>query len=287
MVTLLTSRSSGSSYLNKVELQNGCLSLGHANLFIPSTLNGSVYNPETGALDMERVKTNLELATDVYIKCVDGCPCGQTVIHLCRGANSSHLQEKGNDLTIFLKGSMQEEKGTAQKREVNKIWDVQHRHEVPGLPPQYLYLLVCCFDQSCPHPLCQLECEGLSMVWYPGGLRVDSLPLPIPDPMQPWGNALRKKCTGFCAGHFLKPEEALRSDLAPMTQPPSNMLKDFYSSLERRDPQDEQLEKIAKQTLLPVGEVVMWLDHLKTVESNRREELPRLQRPGGEMLQIS
>ena len=91
MVTLLTSRSSGSSYLNKVELQNGCLSLGHANLFIPSTLNGSVYNPETGALDMERVKTNLELATDVYIKCVDGCPCGQTVIHLCRGANSSHL----------------------------------------------------------------------------------------------------------------------------------------------------------------------------------------------------
>ena len=236
MVTLLTSRSSGSSYLNKVELQNGCLSLGHANLFIPSTLNGSVYNPETGALDMERVKTNLELATDVYIKCVDGCPCGKTVIHLYRGANSSHLQEKRNDLTIFLKGSKKKkEQLKKEKPELyeyfNKIWDVQHRHEVPGLPPQYLYLLVCCFDQSCPHPLCQLECEGLSMVWYP--LRVDSLPLPIPDPMQPWGNALRKKCTGFCAGHFLKPEEALRSDLAPMTQPPSNMLTDFYSSLER------------------------------------------------------
>ena len=28
--TLLTTRCSGSSYLNKVELQNGCLSLGHS-----------------------------------------------------------------------------------------------------------------------------------------------------------------------------------------------------------------------------------------------------------------
>lgn len=32
LVTLLTARSSGSSFLNCVELQNGCLSRGHANL---------------------------------------------------------------------------------------------------------------------------------------------------------------------------------------------------------------------------------------------------------------
>ena len=38
---MVTTRSSGSSYKNRVELQNGCLALGHANLFIPSTLNGS------------------------------------------------------------------------------------------------------------------------------------------------------------------------------------------------------------------------------------------------------
>ena len=274
MVTVLTSHSSGSSYLNKVELQNDGLSLGHANLFIPSTLNESVYNPETGALDMERVKTNLELAADVYIKRVNGCPCGQTVIHLDRGANSSHLREKRNDLTIFLKGSKKKKRQLKKEKlelyeYFNNIWDVRQRHEVPGLPPQYLYLLVRCFDQSCPHPLCQLGCEGLSMVWYPGGPRVDSLPLPIPDPMQPWENALCEKCTGFCAGHFLKPEDPLRSDFAPMTQPPSNMIKDFYSFLEGRDPADEQLEKITKQTLLPV-EVVMWLDHLKTVDSNRK-----------------
>ncbi len=34
----INNQNSGSSYLNRVELQNGCLTLAHANLFIPSTL---------------------------------------------------------------------------------------------------------------------------------------------------------------------------------------------------------------------------------------------------------
>lgn len=41
LVTLVTAQSSGFSFLNRVELLNGCLSRGHANLFIPSTLAGS------------------------------------------------------------------------------------------------------------------------------------------------------------------------------------------------------------------------------------------------------
>ena len=169
MVTLLSSRSSGSSYLNKVELQNGYLGLGHANLFIPSTLNGSAYNSETGSLDMEKVKTNLELATDVYIECVNCCPCGQTVIHLYRGADSSDLQERRKDLNIFLKGSRKKkEQLRKQKPELyeyfRKVWDVGQRHEVPGLPSQYLYLLVCCFENDCPHPLCQRGSQGLCIL---------------------------------------------------------------------------------------------------------------------------
>ena len=39
--TMVTSRFSWGSYLNKVELQNGCLSVGHSNIFIPSTIHGS------------------------------------------------------------------------------------------------------------------------------------------------------------------------------------------------------------------------------------------------------
>ena len=40
-VTLVTSRCSGDSYLNRVELQNSHLSKGHSNAFIPSTLAGN------------------------------------------------------------------------------------------------------------------------------------------------------------------------------------------------------------------------------------------------------
>lgn len=40
-VTLVTTRYSGDSFLNRVELQNGCLARGHSNLFVPSTLVGS------------------------------------------------------------------------------------------------------------------------------------------------------------------------------------------------------------------------------------------------------
>ena len=39
-LTVLTTRCSGDSFLNRVELQNGQLALGHGNTHIPSNLNG-------------------------------------------------------------------------------------------------------------------------------------------------------------------------------------------------------------------------------------------------------
>ena len=92
LATLVTARNSGSSFLNRVELQNGCLALAHANLFIPSTLGGSCM--DSGQVDKEKYRHNMELATDVYINRVNNCPCGDTVIHMYRGADSSDEQEK-------------------------------------------------------------------------------------------------------------------------------------------------------------------------------------------------
>ena len=57
--------SSGSSYKNRVELQNGCLALAHANLFIPSTLNGSCMVTEKVSNDL--LCENLDAAIDIYI----------------------------------------------------------------------------------------------------------------------------------------------------------------------------------------------------------------------------
>jgi len=89
LVTLITARSSGSSYLNRVELQNGCLTRGHSNLFIPSTLSGTCM--ESGHINDQALKTNLQKAIDVYLSHVNYCPCGDTVIQLFEGADANNL----------------------------------------------------------------------------------------------------------------------------------------------------------------------------------------------------
>lgn len=65
LATLVTTRSSGSSFLNRVELQNGCLSRGHSNLFIPSTLSGSCI--VDGKIDNDILCKNLDLAIDTSL----------------------------------------------------------------------------------------------------------------------------------------------------------------------------------------------------------------------------
>ena len=136
-VTLVTSRSSGSSYLNRVELQNGSLSLGHANTFIPSTLNGSCMDQTTGSVDQEKLKQNLNLAISAYISRVDGCACGNGTIKLFRGSDSIEFQAISGHLDIFLKGSKkQREELCTQHPDVfeqfSKVWNVRKKHMVKG-----------------------------------------------------------------------------------------------------------------------------------------------------------
>ena len=101
-VTLVTTQSSGSSYLNRVELQNGCLSRAHSNLFIPSTLNGSCITT-SGTIDRDVNRRNLSDAIDIYIEQCDKCPCGKTITHLYRESESD--QNRRNMLLTFLKGN--------------------------------------------------------------------------------------------------------------------------------------------------------------------------------------
>ena len=259
--------------MNRVELQNGYLALGHANLFIPSTLNGSCIDPQSGTVSLDRLRENLDLATDIYINQVNGCPCGNTVIHLYKGADSSEAQEQKPLLQIFLKGS-KERKAALQRDKPNlykfftTIWSIRERHQVSGLP-QYTFFLVCCFKKDCPHPLCQSQ-HLKNMTWFPAGPKLHYIPFPIPDPLRPWGNPGCDTCKGFCAGHYLKPEEALASDIPAMKKPPSSMLTDFFISLCGNTPTTNVLEDIAKKNSLPVNEVQMWLEHLKTIDQNRK-----------------
>ena len=104
--TLVTSRSDGSSYLNRVELQNPCLSITHANLYIPSTIHGSSCD-ETGAIDYDKLKKNLDTASDVYISRCDQAPFAGSQIHLFKGCTdlSKKLHERQPLLLTSLKGS--------------------------------------------------------------------------------------------------------------------------------------------------------------------------------------
>ena len=223
LVTLVLSRSSGSSYLNRVELQNGCLMLAHSNLFIPSTLNGSCISPDTGRIDDQLLKENLELATEVYINRCDGCPCGKTVIHLYNGANSENLQVMRPALQVFLKGTAQKKQNLKKEKPelysfFECVWSVRCNYMVTGLPENYQFYLRCCHKQGCPHPRCQTA-EESALKWYPGGPPLTFVPLPIPDPKKPWGSSECGECSGPCSGHYLRPNQS-REGMDVASRPP-------------------------------------------------------------------
>ncbi len=276
VATLLTSRSSGSSFLNRVELQNGCLSLGHSNTFIPSTLGGSCYNPDTGSLDQDRLKNNMELAMDAYISRVDGCPCGDTVIQLYKGAISD-IQAKREKLLIFLKGSKAQKKALQQEDPhaysyFSVVWDVRNRHIVPNLPVQYIFFLTCCFSRDCPHPVCQAGEQSTPLKWYSNGPPITHLLLPVPDPERPWGKTDCTSCTGFCTGHYKTKLIDVRTQGAGdnVAQPPSTLLKRLYSRQTGQELTDQFVRTAAKQVQLSPEETQIWLSHLQTVLENRR-----------------
>ena len=246
LATLVTARSSGSSYLNRVELQNGCLTRGHSNLFIPSTLAGSCM--ESGQVNEDILKQSLELAIQIYIKRVDQSPCGESVIHLFRGADASV------DPQIF--------------QQFCEVWDLRQRHMMIGYPPQYIFYLLCCFRPGCIHPFCQKHvgmCRS-DFSWFPQGPSLIYLPMPIPDPERPWGNNSCKQCSGFCSGHFLVPEVALSSHAVPMSMPPSTVIQRAF----KQSKTEGDLTELAQKVLLPVDEVQIWVAHLETVDANRK-----------------
>lgn len=174
--------------------------------FIPSTISGSNYDNETGAINQAKLKENLNLAITAYISRVNGCPCGDTNIQLFQGSDSSHLQDISSSLDTFLKGSKkQKEELRNQQPELyerfQRVWDVRNRHMVRKLPLSYLFFHKCCFERDCPHPVCQSQ-NPAPLRWYPGGPTVHYLPFPFPDPQRPWGGRCTT-CKDFCCGHYI------------------------------------------------------------------------------------
>lgn len=110
------------------------------------------------------------------------------------------------------------------------VWDVRNRHMIHCLPKQYLFVLVCCFEDGCPHPKCK-KGPRTDPLWFTGGPPIKHLPLPKRDPNRPWGNENCSECAGFCTGHYLMDsltDTGDVNDLSCALQPPSVVLKENF-----------------------------------------------------------
>ena len=215
------------------------------------------------------------LATEVYIRRVDQCSCGDAVINLYKGSNSEKYLKERESLLVFLKGSEQRKRELKQSnpalyQKFETVWTIRCNHLQPNLPPQYIFYLICCFKSDCPHPLC--SSLPTMPLWYPEGPPVSYLPFPIPDTSRPWGNANCAQCMPkLCSGHYLPPSAAIVSHDSPAISPPSVIIKAKVQANNNLPLSTLDLEEIAKATLLSVDEVSWWVDHLIQVSRNRKE----------------
>ena len=123
------------------------MALVHANVFIPSTLGGTCMGPNTGKIDKQKYENNMQLATDVYINRINQAPCGDTIIHLYRGANSLEHQETRKYFLQYAKGTKkQKEILKKEKPELydyfDEVWQLKEWHSIKGLPSRYVFFLI-------------------------------------------------------------------------------------------------------------------------------------------------
>lgn len=265
-VTLITTRSSGSSYLNRVELQNGCLTRAHSNLFIPSTLHGSHV---TGTIDKEIVCKNLSTAIDTYIERCDGAPCGWINIYLYKRATCE--MTKREKLLVFQKSSKKDQKKLKETdpdiyKEFERVWAVRNRHMVMGLPSQYVFFLCCCYKSECCHPLCR-KGKPEELRWFPGGPTIDFSPFST----RYLSTVDCSDCKSDCYGHFLKPDKYLKN-ISEASAVMSIPIKEFLQPL-GRPPLKSEVETLSRSVLLSEQDVNYWIEQFHKIGNEVQSKL--------------
>ena len=225
-------------------------------------------------LDNDKLKENLDVAIDAYISRVDGTPCGDTVIHLHKGAIDSEQVKYRSNLLTFLKGSNKAKLALKQREPeqyafFQKVWDLRSRHMVSELPIQYAFMLTCCYQSDCCHPECKNGKPSSIHRWYDGGPTINMLPLPVVDEKRPWGSAC-EHCIN-CSGHYKTVLTDVRDKAAmhSVALPPSAILKEEFSKA-KKPVDDKFVEEAAKKALLSTDDARIWLEHLQVVLNNRK-----------------
>ena len=86
----------------------------HANLYIPSTLSGKNYG--SNGLNSEKLRENLDLATDVYIDRVNELACCGTTLQLYKEGQNDTITARRQSLLVFFKGKAKERMPAKAKR---------------------------------------------------------------------------------------------------------------------------------------------------------------------------
>ena len=280
--TCVTARNSGGSFLNRVELVNGCTARADSNIFIPSTLNGS--NMAASGLSEEKLKANLDTAASVYIDRVQNAPFGKTNIVFFKGNKDEYgryLENRRQNLLTFLHGSKKSKRQLKVSNPVEynyfeNVWQVRNDHYIKDYPEQYVFLLYLCYKPTCIHPVCRKGKPVVEPKWFDDCPILSIIPMPVKDPKRPWGGQCNE-CKGtFCSGHYLKAEECIglamdQSMDNRKIQPPSAFLKAEFSKLKDHSKiPDSVMERCAQETLLSLDEVKMWFGHLRGIAERRK-----------------
>ena len=100
------------------------------------------------------------------------------------------------------------------------------------------------------------------------------LPLPLVDPNRPYQGKC-EGCKDSCCGHYMKYDSLLvhylniTTEKIDVIQLPSVYILNAYRQ-NHGIPDDQIIKDILKKTLLPVEEVLLWLNHLHEVYKNRQ-----------------
>ena len=96
----------------------------------------------------------------------------------------------------------------------------------------------------------------------------------IADPKRPWEGPW-EQCCGKCAGHYLRSEDhyhhyQVHGREEMKCKPPSVVIAEVHKNAERErcNLTSEEIERLAKETLLTVKDVQIWLQHPSVYRKN-------------------
>ena len=193
-------------------------------------------------------------------------------------------QEKRTHLETVLKGSQVRKQELRVKsptlydsfEEIRNLWE---RHMVKGLPKNYIFQLLPCYHNGCPHPVCLSGKPLEEKCWYEGGPLLSYLPIPVPDPNRLWKGSACKTCQGDCFDHFLPPDEHLQhynkhKEINFMKVPPREYLGNAFKAGKY------DVGELVKTCLLPEDEVEIWKNICSLYQIDVKQVQRRQQRKG-------